>query len=87
MILSVVIIGYFLTKNLEISLMDMFNKIKESNSSRIFFFDDISDKKYFWKQFLSGVFMAIVMTGLDQDQMQKILVVKTLRMSKKYVFI
>ena len=30
MILSVVIIGYFLTKNLEISLMDMFNKIKES---------------------------------------------------------
>ena len=80
MILCVVISGYFLTKNLEISLIDMFNKIKESPSSRIFFFDDISDKKYFWKQFLSGVFMAIVMTGLDQDHQN--LVVKTLRCSK-----
>ena len=76
MILSVIIIGYFLTKNLEISLLDMFYKIKESPNSRIFFFDDFSDKKYFWKQFLSGVFMAIVMTGLDQDQPKKILVVK-----------
>ena len=57
MILSVIIIGYFLTKNLEISLFDMFNKIKRNPNSRIFFFDDFSDKKYFWKQFLSGVFM------------------------------
>ena len=86
MILSVVIIGYFLTKNLEISLIDMFNKIKESPSSRIFFFDDISDKKYFWKQFLSGVFMAIVMTGLDQDQMQKNLSCKNLKDAQKNMF-
>ena len=86
MILSVVIIGYFLTKNLEISLIDMFNKIKESPSSRIFFFEDISDKKYFWKQFLSGVFMAIVMTGLDQDQMQKNLSCKNLKDAQKNMF-
>jgi len=86
MILSVVLIGYFLTKNLELSLMDMFNKIKESSSSRIFFFDDISDKKYFWKQFLSGVFMAIVMTGLDQDQMQKNLSCKNLKDAQKNMF-
>ena len=86
MILSVVIIGYFLTKNLEISLIDMFNKIKESPNSRIFFFDDISDKKYFWKQFLSGVFMAIVMTGLDQDQMQKNLSCKNLKDAQKNMF-
>ena len=86
MILSVIIIGYFLTKNLEISLIDMFNKIKESPNSRIFFFDDISDKKYFWKQFLSGVFMAIVMTGLDQDQMQKNLSCKNLKDAQKNMF-
>ena len=86
MILSVIIIGYFLTKNLEISLLDMFYKIKESPNSRIFFFDDISDKKYFWKQFLSGVFMAIVMTGLDQDQMQKNLSCKNLKDAQKNMF-
>ena len=86
MILSVIIIGYFLTKNLEISLLDMFYKIKESPNSRIFFFDDVSDKKYFWKQFLSGVFMAIVMTGLDQDQMQKNLSCKNLKDAQKNMF-
>ena len=86
MILSVIIIGYFLTKNLEISLLDMFYKIKESPNSRIFFFDDFSDKKYFWKQFLSGVFMAIVMTGLDQDQMQKNLSCKNLKDAQKNMF-
>ena len=60
LMISVIIIGYFLTKNLEISLLDMFYKIKKSPNSRIFFFDDFSDKKYFWKQFLR--FLAKVMT-------------------------
>ena len=37
----------------------------------------------FWKQFLSGAFIAIVMTGLDQDMMQKNLTCKTLRDAQK----
>lgn len=51
--------------------------------SRVFVFDDIVSRQYFWKQFLSGVFVAVVMTGLDQDMMQKNLTCKTLRDAQK----
>ena len=46
-------------------------QIKGSEMSRIFFFDDPKPGTYFWKQFLGGMFIAIAMTGLDQDMMQK----------------
>lgn len=51
--------------------------------SRVFVFDDWMSKQYFWKQFLSGIFVAVVMTGLDQDMMQKNLTCKTLRDAQK----
>lgn len=57
--------------------------VSESASSRIFFFDDVKSGQYFWKQFLSGAFIAIVMTGLDQDMMQKNLSCRNLRDAQK----
>ena len=51
--------------------------------SHIFVFDDWMSKQYFWKQFLSGIFIVIVMTGLDQDMMQKNLTCKTLHEAQK----
>src|SRR5699024_2286569 len=45
--------------------------IANSPLSKTFFFEDLNSSDYFWKQFLSGAFIAIVMTGLDQDMMQK----------------
>ena len=51
--------------------------------SRIFEFSDWSSKQHFWKQFLSGIFIVIVMTGLDQDMMQKNLSCKSLKDSQK----
>lgn len=57
--------------------------ISESEYSRIFVWDDWMSKQSFWKQFLSGVFVAIVMTGLDQDMMQKNLTCKNLREAQK----
>ena len=56
--------------------------IRENPLSRVFVFDDISNRQYFWKQFISGIFIVIVMTGLDQDMMQKNLTCKTLRQSQ-----
>lgn len=44
---------------------------------------DASSKQAFWRQFLSGVFIVIVMTGLDQDMMQKNLTCRTLRDAQK----
>ena len=59
--------------------------VSDSPMSRIWFFDDPADKKYFWKQFLAGAFTTIAMTGLDQDMMQKNLSCKNLRAAQKNV--
>ena len=59
--------------------------IAQDSHSRIFVFDDWMSKQNFWKQFLSGVFVVIVMTGLDQDMMQKNLTCKSLREAQKDV--
>ena len=48
-----------------------------------FNFDDWHSTRYFWKQFISGIFIVIVMTGLDQDMMQKNLSCNTLHESQK----
>ena len=45
--------------------------VAADSRNRIFVFDDPMSRQYFWKQFLSGIFIVIVMTGLDQDMMQK----------------
>jgi Na+/proline symporter len=54
--------------------------------SKIFFFDDFRSADYFWKQFISGAFIAIVMTGLDQDMMQKNLTCRNLKDAQKNMF-
>ena len=44
---------------------------------------DVNDKRYFFKQFLAGVFTVIAMNGLDQDMMQRNLSCKNFRDSQK----
>ena len=56
--------------------------INESPMFRIFEWDP-SSKQAFWRQFLSGIFIVIVMTGLDQDMMQKNLTCRTLKEAQK----
>ena len=68
---------------LHLSVGEAVNTIANSEMSRIFVFDDWVSPHNFWKQFLSGAFIAIVMTGLDQDMMQKNLTCKTLRDAQK----
>lgn len=51
--------------------------------SLVFVFDDWVSRQYFWKQFLSGAFVVVVMTGLDQDMMQKNLTCKSLPEAQK----
>ena len=55
----------------------------DSDLSKMFFFDDVNDKRYFFKQFLAGVFTVIAMNGLDQDMMQRNLSCKNFRDSQK----
>ena len=68
---------------LNLSVCEAVSVISSSDMSRIFVFDDWLSPHHFVKQFLSGAFIAIVMTGLDQDMMQKNLTCKTLRDAQK----
>ena len=65
------------------SLTDMTEAIASSSFGRVFIWDDWNDKQYFWKQFLSGIFIVVVMTGLDQDMMQKNLTCPDLQKAQK----
>jgi len=53
----------------------------------MFFFNDVNDKRFFFKQFLAGVFVMIAMTGLDQDMMQRNLSCKNSKDSQKNMVI
>ena len=77
---------YFLSSDLGLSPTGLFNFIAESDMSQIFFFEDWKSKDFFFKQFISGAFIAIVMTGLDQDMMQKNLTCRTLKDAQKNMF-
>ena len=83
LIMSVVLCIWFIGQNLGYSLSDMAGAISGHESSRMFFFDDAKSGLYFWKQFLAGVFMAIAMTGLDQDLMQRTMACADSRRSQK----
>jgi len=86
MLTALVISMFLIARQMGWGLQDMVTAIKESEYSKVFFFEDYHDARYFWKQFLAGVFIAIAMTGLDQGMMQKNLTVKTLKDSQKNMF-
>ncbi|WP_225035494.1 sodium:solute symporter [Winogradskyella sp. SM1960] len=84
MLISVVVTIVFLASALDLnSIGDVITYTKESNLSKVFFFDDGNDSQYFWKSFLSGIFITITMTGLDQDMMQKNLTCRNLKDAQK----
>lgn len=68
---------------LHLTFADTLKTIASDAKSRIFVFDDWHSTQNFWKQFVSGIFIVVVMTGLDQDMMQKNLTCKTLREAQK----
>ena len=80
---ALLLIIYNVASELGLSFGEAVCAVAENPMSRIFEFDDIRSTQYFWKQFLSGIFIVIVMTGLDQDMMQKNLTCKTLREAQK----
>ena len=80
---ALILIIFSVVNQMHLSVNKAIATITDSEMSRIFIFDDWLSPHNFWKQFLSGAFVAIVMTGLDQDMMQKNLTCKTLRDAQK----
>jgi len=71
---------------LDLSFGGVITAINHNPHSHMFVFDDWVSTQNFWKQFLSGIFIVIVMTGLDQDMMQKNLSCRNLREAQKNMY-
>ncbi|MBF9223629.1 sodium:solute symporter [Hymenobacter ruricola] len=76
---------YFMADALNYSFAKLVGAVKDSPMSQVYF-SDVRDDKFFWKQFASGMFITIVMTGLDQDLMQKNLSCRSLGEAQKNLF-
>jgi len=85
MIAAILVSAYIIFNELNFTLSSMFHEIKDSRYSDMFI-TDVNDKRFFLKQFFSGTFIAIVMTGLDQDMMQKNLTCRNLKDAKKNIY-
>ncbi|MBK3516035.1 sodium:solute symporter [Carboxylicivirga marina] len=86
MLLSVGITVVVISKSMNLSFSGMINTIADSEFSKIFEFSDWNSKQHFIKQFFSGAFITIVMTGLDQDMMQKNLTCRNLKDAQKNMY-
>ena len=83
LVVSVVLCIYYIARGLHLDLGGLWQTIRGSEMSQMFFFDEVNDKRYFFKQFLAGVFTVIAMNGLDQDMMQRNLSCRNSRDSQK----
>lgn len=86
MLIAVGVAIFTVYNDLGIADKGLITFVGESEFSRIFFFEDYKSANYFWKQFVSGAFIAVVMTGLDQDMMQKNLTCRSLKDAQKNMF-
>jgi len=78
---------FFICQSLDLSAIQAFEAVKNSNYSKVFFFEDfVSNKFHFAKQILGGIFVTIAMVGLDQDLMQKNLSCKNIGEAQKNMF-
>jgi SSS family transporter len=85
MILAVVVSIYLISTELNIGIADIGSTVVKSEYFRVFEWDWQSGKNFF-KQFFAGAFIAIVMTGLDQDMMQKNLTCRNIGDAQKNMF-
>jgi len=85
MLLAVILSIIYISKGLGAPLHQLFSEITHSNLSRMFI-TDWHHERHFLKQFFSGMFITITMTGLDQEMMQKNLSCKNIREAKKNMF-
>jgi Na+/proline symporter len=85
LVTALIISVFLIASELHLDFPGLIQSLRESPHSQIFFWDWNDDKNFF-KQFLAGTFIAITMTGMDQDLMQKNLTCKSLKDAQKNMF-
>ncbi len=92
LISSVVICTVIISKILGFDFSQLYHSISElktkhdTSMTKLFYLDDYKSHLFFPKQFFGGMFIAIAMTGLDQDMMQKNLTCRTLKDAQKNMY-
>lgn len=86
MLVAVGLTVYVISDELGFAIGSLGEIIHDSDYGKVFYFDDPSDPKWFWKQFFTGAAISVVMTGLDQDMMQKNLSCKNIGEAQKNMF-
>ena len=79
---AVVLTIVTVSKSLNWDFGNLISEIKNHSSSQIFFWDWRSGNNFF-KQFVSGIFITIVIVGMDQDMMQKNLSCRNIKDAQK----
>lgn len=87
LIMSVILCIYFISGGLGQTAGSLATAVKSHSTARIFYFDDPMSGNYFWKQFIAGIFLAVAMTGLDQDMMQRTLACGDYRQARKNLIV
>ncbi len=85
MLLAVILSIYYIAQGLDTSVTELFAKVRTEGLTQMLF-TDIRAPRFFLKEILSGAFIAIVMTGLDQDMMQKNLSCRSLKDAQKNMY-
>lgn len=81
-VIAAILIIWQVSSLLNFNLKEVVTTVGNNPHSQIFHFEWKSPMNFF-KQFFSGIFIVIVMTGLDQDNMQKNLTCKNLKDAQK----
>jgi Na+/proline symporter len=85
LVLGVVLSIAAIISHMDISLGTAISRIYDSDYSETFFFD-FKKSNFVLKEFLGGIFIAVTMTGLDQNMMQKNLSCRSLKEAQKNIF-
>jgi Na+/proline symporter len=85
MLAALVLTVWVIGNQLNLSFTGLIQKVSESSYTKVFEMD-WHNPRFYLKNFLSGIFITIAMTGLDQEMMQKNLSCKSLRDAQKNMF-
>lgn len=87
LVTSIVLSICLAVRRMDLSFAEVVRNVADDDMSRMFFFDDVNDRRYFFKQFLAGIAALVATTGLDQDLMQRTLSCRTSRDARKNIIV
>lgn len=87
LVMSLFLAIYYIAGGLHLGWAGLLATVGDSPMSQVFFFGDVDDGRYFFKQFLAGAFTMVAMNGLDQDMMQRNLSCRNYRDSQKNMMV